>query len=108
MSDILIDGEPCFCSRGAAAIVGIGQKKMLQRLRDEGILNYLNLPTQEYRNIGYFKCQRAVRWDTITTYYTQKGVEFIKTICKDLPRAKQQDYVSEPLPGAILEILYAQ
>jgi hypothetical protein len=84
---IEIDGEQCRCSRGVAAILGIGRNQMLQELREHGVFTHDNLPTSaQYVYDGYFKLHKSDGWDKITTYYTSEGIDFVKDICKNLPR----------------------
>jgi hypothetical protein len=90
---IQINGTDCRCSRGVATIIGVGQRSMLKRLRERGILNWKNLPvTNQMVYDGYFKIKRGQRWDQLTTYYTDQGIEFVKEICKDLPKKYEKPY----------------
>ena len=84
---IEIDGELCRCSRGVATILGLGRNNMLKELRNQGVFTSDNLPTSaQYVYDGYFKLARASQWDTYTTYYTDAGIDFVKTMCCELQR----------------------
>lgn len=70
--------------------MGIGRNTMFKILRDEGILQYNNIPYQEYVDRGYFRCIESKfsmpdgsTHVNIKTVVHQKGLDFIrKTIRK--------------------------
>lgn len=90
---IQINGVDCRCSRGVATMLHIGQKAMLKCLREKGILNWKNLPVNNQTVYdGYFKVKHGQRWDQLTTYYTDMGIELVRELCKDLPLKYEKPY----------------
>jgi len=83
---INIRGTECYSSRGVASLLNLGQRTMLQYLRDLGVLTKNNLPKEAYASKGYFMVAAGKRFDTMTTYYTRAGVEFLRDLLKDMPR----------------------
>lgn len=81
-----INGKRCWNSRGAAAILCIGRNNMLAELRAKGVLDHNNVPTKNYKDSDYFVVKYGEKFNTLVTYYTEEGVEYLKNICKDIPR----------------------
>ena len=96
---ILIDNIKCVGSHSLSGILKVGQQTLLKCLRDKGIFDHRNIPVPKYRGIGIF-LGKVGRHNTITTYYTvDKGIDFVKNICKDLPRKKYKPYIDNSIIG---------
>lgn len=74
--------EP-FSNASVAATFRIGPKKFMEWLRVNKIFNSHNFPNPRYDGKGYFVVKAAQRWDIMTTYWTQAGVDVLRPLVLD-------------------------
>ena len=83
----LVESKDLFLIGDIAKLIdcGLGRNKMMARLRLDGILMSNNIPYQRYVDAGYFKIRERGyknRYQetrvSMTTYVTQKGVDFLR------------------------------
>lgn len=93
---IQVQGQDCWPSRAACLCIGLGRNTMLKALRDRGVFNEDNLPTDYYTTRGYFIVEEKVKNDWIkvkTTYFTRSGLAFVEMFLQDLKPKKPEGEV---------------
>lgn len=104
---ITINCRVCWNHKGIAALAGAAPNKMLQWLRAHGYLRENNLPVRTTDRRDWFEVTKAQQWDTMTTYWTERGMKEIVPVvtaavaCGEIPRRKGPVYKDEPPQGVV-------
>lgn len=61
----------------AAAVLGIGPRKLRGKLRDEGVINHAGELACRYRDKGHFYVDTRSRWNPSINTYTHYGVVMV-------------------------------
>lgn len=74
--DDYVDTEGLQNHGQVAKTLGLGRNKMLEELRENGVLMKNNVPYQRYMNLGWFELKQYMKgkYSGVSTLYTPKGV----------------------------------
>ena len=78
--DKFIDAKSLQSFKDVAGLLNIGRNKLTARLRELKIITNKNIPYQRYLDMKLFEVKQSTQngFNTVTTYTTSKGIEYIK------------------------------
>jgi len=99
------DGTIIYPSRSVAAKLHVGRNRMLKRLRNTGIFNDENHPVKADKKYFRAYTNHHGGFETIATYFTDEGIEYIKQFLVGLPIKKETIIREKPLSDDLIQLI---